>query len=273
MNDAAKVMQVESLKDGALEVVTLVRPEGQNCLNYDLIEQLSSYFAELRNREDVRVVILRSTGKNFCAGLDLQDRRLGREPDSKYSGVSGGMRLQRDINHIYRFMVYAPQPIICEIQGAAAGGGMSLALASDVRLATPTARFNAAFIRIGLTGGDMGSTYFLPRLVGQSRAAEMVLTGNFMGAEKSLQCGLVSEVVEEDEIHETALKMADDMLRNAPLALRLTKESLRMNADAGSLEAAMAMEDRQQILMSQTKDSVEGARAFLEKREPNFQDR
>ena len=263
-------LKIESERDGTVEIVTLARPDSRNALDVPLVEALSHYFRDLVDREEVRIVILRGEGKDYCAGLDLS--QLGAD-DKRYSGASGGMRLQRLINSIYRHMHHAPQPVISLVQGAACGGGMSLALASDVRIAGPKARFNAAYIRIGYTGGDMGSTYFLPRLIGQSRAAEMVLTGNFLSAEEAVQAGLVSRIVADEDLLSEGMKLADDMLRNSPFGLRLTKQSLRMNTDAPSLESAMAMEDRQQILMGQTSDQKEGLKAFLEKRAPTYLDR
>jgi enoyl-CoA hydratase len=132
---------------------------------------------------------------------------------------------------------------------------------------------NAAFIRIGLSACDIGVSYFLPRLVGVSVASELMLTGRFINAERALRVGLVSDVVADDKLAEAAQVYLKDMLTTSPLGLRMTKECLNMSVDAGSLEAAIAMEDRNQILCAQTQDFPEGIRAFLEKRDPNYQDR
>jgi enoyl-CoA hydratase len=129
---------------------------------------------------------------------------------------------------------------------------------------------NAAFIRIGLSACDIGVSYFLPRLVGVSLASELMLTGRFINAERALKTGLVSEVVADDKLEEAARPYIDDMLTTSPIGLRLTKECLNMSVDAGSLEAAVAMEDRNQILASQTNDFREGIAAFLQKRKPSF---
>ena len=131
---------------------------------------------------------------------------------------------------------------------------------------------NAAFIRIGLSACDVGVSYFLPRLVGASVASELLLTGNFIHAERALATGLVSRVVPDDELETAAREMAEDMLAGSPLGLRLTKECLNMSLDAGSLEQVIAMEDRNQILCSQTQDMKEGVRAFLQKRKPDYRD-
>ena len=167
----------------------------------------------------------------------------------------------------------APQPIVAAVRGAASGGGFALALASDVRIAGESARMNAAFIRLGLSACDVGVSYFLPRIVGASVASELLLTGDFIDAARAERCGLVSRVVPDDQLDQSANEMAQRMLRNAPLALRLTKEALKLNVDASSLEHAIAMEDRNQVLTAGTRDFREGIRAFLEKRTPSFEDR
>ena len=132
---------------------------------------------------------------------------------------------------------------------------------------------NAAFIRIGLSACDIGVSYFLPRLVGVSVASELMMTGRFINADRALRVGLVSEVVADNHLEGAAQTYIDEMLTTSPLGLRLTKECLNMSVDAGSLEAAVAMEDRNQILCAQTRDFGEGIRAFLEKRKPAYEDR
>ena len=145
-------------------------------------------------------------------------------------------------------------------------------MASDIRIAGESARMNCAYIRIGLGGCDMGSSYFLPRLVGASLAAELILTGKFINAQRALQLGLVAQVVPDNELESAADEDIDYMLRTSPLGLRLSKEALNMNIDAGGLEAAIALEDRNQILAAQTSDMKEGLSAFFEKRMPDFKD-
>jgi enoyl-CoA hydratase/carnithine racemase len=145
-----------------------------------------------------------------------------------------------------------------------------MALASDIRIAGASMRMNAAFIRIGLSACDIGVSYFLPRLVGASVASELMLTGNFIEAERAERLGLVSRVVPDAELEAAAEPLLDQMLTTSPLGLRLTKECLRMSIDAPSLEAAIAMEDRNQILASTTGDFKEGVAAFLEKRKPVY---
>jgi enoyl-CoA hydratase/carnithine racemase len=245
--------------------VTMNRPERLNALNPGLVKELRDLFVGLYWRHDVRVVVLRGAGPNFCAGLDLKERGNGGP-----TGPSAGLVAQRSISEIVMAMRRCPQPIVALIDGAAAGGGFALALASDVRIATPTLKMNAAFIRIGLSACDIGVSYFLPRMVGSSVAAELMLTGRFIRAERALGLGLVSAVVDPDALEAEGELMVADMLGATPLGLRLTKECLNHSIDAGGLEAAVAMEDRNQILCAQGEDFREGVAAFLEKRAPVY---
>jgi len=254
---------------GAVEVVSLNRPDRLNAMNEPLIQALLDYFTRLRDRQQVRVVILRAEGRAFCAGLDL----TGWQRDGESGPVHAGWRTQRMIAAVMQAMRRCPQPVIACAQGPACGGGFSLLLASDVRYAAPDLRMNAAYIKIGLGGCDMGASYFLPRLVGSSVASEYLLTGRFMTAEKALACGLVSEVMASEHLLDKALALAGEMLLTSPLGLRLTKDALNLNIDAASMDHAFGLEDRQQIMLSQTADSVEARNAFMEKRPPVWGDR
>ncbi len=253
-------------REGAAVWVTMNRPERLNALNPRLIEELRHFFTDLYWKQDIRVVVLKGAGRAFCAGLDLKDRSGDNAPRT----VSNGLRSQRSISEIVMAMRRCPQPIIALVNGAASGGGFAFALASDVRIATHEARMNAAFIRIGLSACDIGVSYFLPRMVGSSVAAEYMLTGRFIDAERAYQLGLVSKVVAQENLDDEGRAMVKDMLHATPLGLRLTKEALNHAIDAQSLEAAIAMEDRNQILCAQGEDFREGISAFLEKREPNY---
>lgn len=254
---------------GAVEIVTLNRPERLNAMNPALIDALLAYFTGLQDRHAVRVIVLRAQGRAFCAGLDLTAWQNG----GSSGRVHAGWQTQRRIAAVMQAMRKCPQPIIACAQGAACGGGFSLLLASDVRYGAPDLRMNAAYIKIGLGGCDMGASYFLPRLVGSSVASEYLLTGRFMTADKALTCGLLSEVVVHGALLDKALSLADEMLLTSPMGLRLTKDALNLNIDAASMEHAFGLEDRQQILLSQTADSVEARNAFLEKRAPTWGDR
>ena len=256
-------------KDGAVDRVTMNRPDALNAMNPELVDELQDYFGKLYTDHSVRVVVLKGAGRAFCAGLDLKDR--SNRDDSGASGSpQAGLVSQRRISEIVMRMRRCPQPIISLVHGPACGGGFALALASDIRIAGASARMNAAFIRIGLSACDIGVSYFLPRLVGVSVASELMMTGRFIDATRAERVGLVSEVVPDEKLEEAAQPYIDEMLTTSPLGLRLTKECLNMSVDAGSLEAAIAMEDRNQILCAQTKDFREGISAFLGKRAPEY---
>jgi enoyl-CoA hydratase/carnithine racemase len=254
-------------REGGLCWLTLDRADSLNAMNAQLVSELDHFLTALEDDLETRVVILRGAGRGFCAGLDLK------EPPTAIAGVPGGMRLQRSISKLVIQMRRLPQPFIACVHGPACGGGFALALASDVRLAGESTRMNAVFIKIGLGACDIGVSYFLPRLVGASLASELLLTGKFIDAERALRVGLVSEVMPDAELESAARKLAKEMLATSPLGLRLTKECLNASLDAGSLEAVVAMEDRNQILCTQTKDFQEGMLAFLQKREPTYEDR
>jgi len=258
-------------KKSEVDWVTLNRPDALNSLNTVLVDELLDYFDGLYFNRTTRVVVLRGAGRAFCAGLDLKQSTSRRNVEGTgASGPAAGLDSQRRISEIVMRMRRCPQPIISLVHGPACGGGFALALASDIRIAGESARMNAAFIRLGLSACDIGVSYFLPRLVGVSVASELMLTGRFILADRALRVGLVSQVVPDAKLAEAAKPYLDEMLSTSPLGLRLTKECLNMSVDAASLEAAVAMEDRNQILCAQTNDVREGMRAFLEKRKPVY---
>ena len=257
-------------KEGPVDWVTFNRPDSLNALNPKMVDDLLDYFGKAYWDKATRIIVLKGAGRAYCAGLDLKERG---QNDGDARSVTAGLTSQRRISEIVMRMRRCPQAIISLVHGPACGGGFALALASDIRIAGASARMNAAFIRIGLSACDIGVSYFLPRLVGVSVASELMMTGRFINAERALRVGLVSEVVADDQMEKAAATYIDEMLTTSPLGLRLTKECLNMSVDAGSLETAVAMEDRNQILCAQTRDFGEGIRAFLEKRRPVYEDR
>jgi enoyl-CoA hydratase/carnithine racemase len=250
-------------KNGPVDWLTLDRPEALNTLTIDMVEELGRYFSALESDSSVRVVVLRGAGGQFCAGLDLKD--MGPRLASMDSAAM--YAFQRRLSRIVLAMRRCPQPIIALLEGAACGGGLALALASDVRYCTGDVRMNAAFIRIGLTGCDMGASYLMQRLVGASVAAEVLMTGRFLSAERAQALGLISLVVAASELEAAAESLAADLLRAEPLALALTKQALNANLAAPSLEAALEMEDRQQTLMASGPEFAARIRAFLSRGE------
>ena len=253
-------------KKGQVDWLTLNRPEVLNAINTPMVRELRDYFDNLMQDDETRVVVIKGAGRAFCAGLDIKASQSG----SNAAPFAGGMGFQKYLAEVYTKMRQCPQPIISLINGPASGGGFAFVLASDIRIAGESARMNAAFIRIGLSACDMGTSYFLPRLIGTSIASELMLTGRFINAERALRTNLVSEVVPDEKLEEAAQSYIDDMLTTSPMGLRMTKEGLNMAIDAPGLEAAMAIENRNQMLCSRTNDAKEGMMAFLEKRPPNY---
>ncbi len=257
-------------RQGAVEILSLNRPDALNAMSPEMVAEMRAYFEGLLARLDVRVVLLRAEGRMFSAGADLGSVAFAETGEGR---AQRQMAMQKLYSGLVRLMRACPQPIIALLHGAVCGGGFSLALASDVRYAAPSVRMNAAYIRVGLGGCDMGAGYLLPRLIGLSNASEFLLTGRFIGAERALRMGLVSEIVPEDKLLETGMALAADMLKTAPMGLRLTKETLNAEIDAPSLDAALTLEDRQQVILLETADHREAVAAFREKREPRFGDR
>ncbi|HEY2663958.1 MAG TPA: enoyl-CoA hydratase/isomerase family protein [Candidatus Binataceae bacterium] len=261
--------------EGRVAWLTFNRPHSLNALNTVLVDEFRDFLTRLPADRNTRVVVLRGAGRAFCAGLDLKERNRADKPSGDGDSADPaeiGLRSQRKISEIALQMRRAPQPFIAAVHGAASGGGFAIALAADCRIAGESARFNAAFIRIGLSACDVGVSYFLPRLVGMSVASELLLTGRFINAQRALATGLVSELVPDEQLEEAARKLADDMIQTSPLGLRLTKECLMASVDAGNLEHAIFMEDRNQILCASSGNFAEGVRAFLEKRRPRYAD-
>ncbi len=254
---------IEVQREGDVEWLTLSRPDNFNALNLALTQELYDYFGSLPDRPDVRVVVLRGAGRHFCAGYDLED------VDQLTVSLDQGLRLQRQLSGVVLRMRRCPQPVVGLLQGAACGGGFALALGCDVRFAAPNARMNVAMAKIGLTGCDMGISYFLPRAVGPAIAAELMYTGRFVNAERALRIGLVNDVVPEEKLTETAKELVQEMLAMSPVGLRLTKDGLSMAQETGSLATVMALEDRGQAMCFEA-FMKEGVAAFHEKRAPNY---
>lgn len=255
----------------AVDWLTLNRPDALNAINTLMVTELRDYFDRLTETPATRIVVMRGAGRAFCAGLDIKQSSFGGGNSSEPFG--GGMGFQAYLAEVYIRMRRCPQPIISLIHGPACGGGFAFVMASDIRIAGTSARMNAAFIRVGLSACDMGSSYFLPRLVGTSVASELMLTGRFIHADRALATGLVSSVVDDSELAAAAEPFINEMLTTSPMGLRLTKECLNYSIDAAGLEAAMAIENRNQLMCSRTEDAKEGMSAFLEKRAPNYSGR
>ena len=233
--------------EGRIGRLTLNRPDKYNAFDEKMVEELETLFASLMYNEEVGVLIIDGgQAKGFCAGLDMQ----GYGPDIFAMRPVDAYNAQARMSRLMLAMRRIPQPVICCVHGAAAGIGFSLVMASDIRILADNARFSAAYINIGLGGADMASSYFLPRLIGSGRANEYLLTGNWMSAEDAMALGFASRLVPKEAMLPAATELATIMLSKNPLGIRMTKEAINANIDAGGLEACLQMEDRNQMLMA-----------------------
>jgi enoyl-CoA hydratase/carnithine racemase len=246
-------------------VAKLNRSSRLNALTPETFKDFVRLQDEVEGDDDVRALIVTGEGRGFCAGLDLDTASsLPAMPASVM------LRTQESWSRAVAGFRGLSKPVIAAINGVAAGAGMGIALAADLRIAAPTARFNAAFVKIGLSGGDVGTSYLLPRLVGLGRATEILMTGRFVDADEALTIGLVTQVVEGRALLGEALRIAGVICGNSPTGMELTKHVIRANLDAPSLDAALALENRNQVLATRTIDMVEALTAFREKRPPVF---
>jgi enoyl-CoA hydratase len=259
-------------------LVTLNRPQVLNAETLELVHELQAVLDGIAADSSWRVVVLTGAGRGFCAGHDLSEMPQAStdaavaQAGRKRSAVQAGMRVQKAFADLTLRVHSLPQPVIAAVNGPAAGGGLALALAADTRVCSTSARFNAAFVRIGLSGCDVGVSYLLPRIVGPTLAFEMMLTGRLVDAEEALRSGLVLAVVPDGQVVAAALDVAEQISANSPFGVRMTKEVMRANLDAPSLAAAIELENRTQILCTRTADQREAIAAFLEKRPAVFTD-
>ncbi len=249
-------------------LITLNRPERRNAMNHDLLAGLYDALTAAREDRTCRVIILTGAGPGFCAGLDLTE---GVTLDTAGMGrAQAGMKVQQYIAGLIPLLRSLPQPVIAAVNGAASGGGLALALGSDIRIAATSARFNVAFIKVGLSACDIGTSWLLPRFIGASRAYELMLTGRFADAAEAERIGLVTKVVPDAELLDAALAEADLILANGPFGVRMTKEVMWSQLEIGSLQAGIDLENRTQVLSSFAGDLEEAMVAFVEKRPPRF---
>jgi enoyl-CoA hydratase len=250
-------------------LLTLNRPEKLNAMDVELVTELLEALGEVGADRDTRAIVLTGEGRGFCAGLDLGG--YGVAPDAVGRGTAGaGMAVQQQIASLIPRLRSLHQPVIAAVNGAAAGGGLALALGSDIRIAAASAKFNVAFVRIGLSGCDIGVSWMLPRLVGASRAWELMLTGRIIDSAEADKIGLVTRVVPDGEVVAAALETASLIAANSPWGVRMTKEVAWSQLEIGSLQAGIDLENRTQILSSFTADHREAIGAFLEKRPPSY---
>ncbi len=252
-------------------VVTLNRPDRLNALSIDLALALDETLAAVGDENDTWVVVLTGAGRGFCSGLDLKD--YGVLPG--IDGLTVGRIAQRSMRAYSRLILTLrriPQPVIAAVNGPAYGGGMCLSLAADLRIAARSAVFNATGIVNGLTSTEMAAGWLLPRLIGASRSNDLLLTGREVGAEEAAAMGLVSRVVDDGAALDEALEAARGMCRFSPYGLSMTKNALWANLEIGSLETAIELEDRNQLMLGFTENLQEAIRAFDAGRQPVYTD-
>jgi len=272
------------LKQNGIGILTLNRPDKLNAMSFQMIKDLHDLFDSLMVNLDCRVVILKAEGRTFCAGLDLkesmilQSKKKPTELKEKFHFlnapdkdiIKAKLYAQWYTSQIIVKMRKIGQPIIALIQGAASGAGFAFILAADFRIASKKARFNNAFINVGFSGSDLGSSYYLPRLIGMSRAAEILYTGRFVDAFEAEKIGLVLNVVEEENLLDMAIELAENLLHKSSLRLRMTKQAINSSLDSPSLESILQLENRAQMLCSASDDIMEGVQSFFEKRDPKY---
>lgn len=275
-----ETIKVEERDDG-ISIITFNRPERLNAMSLQYTEDMLDYLTTLEDNLTIRVLILTGEGRGFSSGLDLKESQLfyNKKVPEDYEKhkylitkdlVKRSFYAQKRLSKVMLKLRRIPQPVIAAVNGPAYGGGLGLAIAADIRIASENAIFCNAFIKIGVSGADMASSYWLPRLIGFSRAAEFMYTGRDMDAREAEKYGLVSRVVPDNELMNEVMKTAEMILKKSPLGVKLTKEALNINIDAPSLEAAIELENRTQVICINTKDAPEGAFSLLAKKEPKY---
>ena len=254
-----------------VRVVTLNRPERLNAMSIDLVIELHDTLEAVGADNDCRVIVLTGAGRAFCSGLDLKDYGIIPNID----GLQVGQIAQRSMRYYSRLiplMRHLPQPVIAAVNGPAYGGGMCLSLGAELRIASESAVFNAMGIVNGLTSTEMGVSFLLPRLIGAAHSNDLLLTGRVAGAEEALRMGLVSRVVPDGDVLHEALAIAEQICEFSPYGVSMTKDVLWVNLETTSLDSAIEIEDRNQLMLGFTENLPEAIRAFDQGRRPVYTD-
>lgn len=252
--------------------ITMNRPDRMNALTFAMFEQFNDVFEKVRYDADVRVVIITGAGRGFCSGADLAG--MG-EPDCVSSELGDAQHARYSLMRMNRLPIAIrslPQPVICAVNGSAAGAGFSMVAAADMTLMARSAKIVNAIHNAG-TGCEFGLSYMLPRMIGTQRAAEILYTTRPIFADEAERIGLVLRAVPDEDLMEATLEVARRICENVPLGIWLTKEALWANQSAGNLQAAIDYEHRGTYISKSTADADEKRNAFLEKRSPKFTNR
>jgi enoyl-CoA hydratase/carnithine racemase len=250
---------------GGVATVRLNRPERLNALTFEVYRELTGLFAALRAEEAVRAVVLTGEGRAFCSGGDVRDI-IGQ---LQGLGAEGLLDFTRLTCELVRNIRRLRKPVIASLNGTTAGAGACIALASDLRIASAEARIAFLFVKVGLSGADMGAAHLLPRVVGLSKATELLYTGDFITAEEAHRIGLYNRVVAPGELEKETRALAERLAAGPSFALGVTKEMLEREMDV-SLETALELEAQAQAVCMQHPDYREAFEAFMEKRPPHF---
>jgi enoyl-CoA hydratase len=251
-------------------VVTLNRPDRLNALSPTMTGDIVRAFHSLQRDRAVRVVILRGAGRGFCAGADLSGDP-DPAPDTEGRGPVGVVyRTQEQLADAILAIAECDKPVIAAVHGAAVGGGMALALAADLRVVAHDAKFGAVFHNIGLSACDVGVSYFLPRLIGPTRAGELMLTGRRFSGEEADRFGMVNRLVTDGDVLGPARELAALVAANSEYGVWMTKRGMWLGLDAPSLRHAIELENRTQVLGTFTGNTAEGMVAFIERRPPEW---
>jgi len=252
--------------DSGIGTITLNRPERLNALTFEVYRELTDTFASFRDDNDVRVVVITGSGRAFCSGGDVHDI-IGELFERNIEGL---LEFTRLTCALVRNMRALPKPIISSLNGTTAGAGACIALASDIRLANEAAKIAFLFVKVGLSGADMGAAFLLPRVVGLSKATELLYTGDFISAAEAERIGLYNRVVPVDQLAATTRELAERLARGPAFALAKTKEMLNRELDM-NLDAALECEAQAQAICMQHPDYREAYEAFVAKREAKFE--
>jgi enoyl-CoA hydratase/carnithine racemase len=256
--------------DGRVATITLNRPERKNPLTFASYQELIETFRALVDHKDIRTVVLTGAGGNFCSGGDVEEI-IGPLVKMQAMGDRAGLlKFTTMTGDLVKSMRACPQPIVAAVDGICAGAGAILAMASDLRIGTARSRVGFLFVRVGLSGADMGACALLPRIIGQGRASELLYTGRFMDGVEAERWGFYNSLAEPDALLATATTLAQTLASGPTIAHALTKRSLHDEWDM-SVNEAIAAEAKAQALCMDTKDFTRGYRAFLEKRTPKFE--
>ena len=257
------------VSDG-VALLELDDPDRYNALTTAMVAELRSVFADLRDDRTVRAVVLAGRGRGFCAGANMTGDDTT-PPEAQDRGPVGAIHfIQDNLAQLMLAIHELPQPVIAAVHGAAVGGGLAISLAADLRVASDDAVFGSQFIRVGLSSCDVGTSYWLPRVVGPTIAAELMLTGRRFRADEAMRFGMLNRVVPRDGLIDAATELAGLITDNSEYGVYMTKLGMWANLDAPSLRHAMELENRTQVLGTFTRNMTEAGRAFVEKRDPTW---